>query len=228
MFRASCWWNSWYCGGSGMVKVSYWNVLSALSRWAKVKFTLPGPGYHGESATKMLLEMRELKMAPLFPDHRHKMGPLVTGFWSLWSRCTRLSQFWNPITVKFSCNRKVMIDECSERMAAWEYGPPKSAFENANFLAVISQRSLLLRGSRAEPRYSLNRPNRHAGVRYWGDWKIIHEQIVKLRTQASYLFGFCWSGWKLWHWVIAFCDVLMVPIWGETWCKRRWRTKLGS
>lgn len=132
------------------------------------------------SSPKNASQMRDMKMAHV-PEDRHKMG-LVTGFEAYEAAVLGYhnSDVYNG---KVLMNRKVMLDECKERMTAWDVRPPNPYLKTANFSGGNQQKIVIAREVEQNPDVLLiGQPTRGVDI---GAIENIHEQIVSLRDAGK-------------------------------------------
>ena len=180
-------------GVSGNGQSELLNVLSGITPMDEGEIHFAGQVITAK-APKDAAQMRDLKMAHV-PEDRHKMG-LVTGFEAY--EAAVLGYHNSPVyNGKILMNRKVMLDECNERMAAWDVRPPNPHLKTANFSGGNQQKIVIAREVEQNPEVLLiGQPTRGVDI---GAIENIHEQIVKLETQVK-PFYLCPLNWmKLWH-----------------------------
>ena len=79
--------------------------------------------------------------------------------------------------------RSAMLEECNERMAAWDVRPPNPHLKTANFSGGNQQKIVIAREVEQNPNVLLiGQPTRGVDI---GAIENIHEQIVKLRDAGK-------------------------------------------
>ncbi|CUB05416.1 ABC transporter ATP-binding protein [Marinomonas fungiae] len=166
-------------GVSGNGQSELLNVLSGITPMASGEIQFAGQTITA-NAPKNAAQMRDLKMAHV-PEDRHKMG-LVTGFEAYEAAVLGYhdSEAYNG---KVLMKRKAMLDECNERMAAWDVRPPNPHLKTANFSGGNQQKIVIAREVEQNPEVLLiGQPTRGVDI---GAIENIHEQIVKLRDAGK-------------------------------------------
>ncbi|RNF72302.1 ABC transporter ATP-binding protein [Marinomonas rhizomae] len=166
-------------GVSGNGQSELLNVLSGIAPMSEGEVHFAGQVITAK-APKDAAQMRDLKMAHV-PEDRHKMG-LVTGFEAY--EAAVLGYHNSPdYNGKVLMNRKAMLDECNERMAAWDVRPPNPHLKTANFSGGNQQKIVIAREVEQNPEVLLiGQPTRGVDI---GAIENIHEQIVKLRDSGK-------------------------------------------
>jgi len=166
-------------GVSGNGQSELLNVLSGITPMDEGEIHFAGQVINAKSP-RDAAQMRDLKMAHV-PEDRHKMG-LVTGFEAY--EAAVLGYHNSPAyNGKILMNRKAMLDECNERMAAWDVRPPNPHLKTANFSGGNQQKIVIAREVEQNPEVLLiGQPTRGVDI---GAIENIHEQIVKLRDAGK-------------------------------------------
>ncbi|SBS40218.1 Galactose/methyl galactoside import ATP-binding protein MglA [Marinomonas spartinae] len=166
-------------GVSGNGQSELLNVLSGITVMSEGEIHFAGDVISA-TAPKTAAQVRDMGMAHV-PEDRHKMG-LVTGFEAYESAV--LGYHNSPVyNGKFLMNRKVMLDECSTRMAAWDVRPPNPYLKTANFSGGNQQKIVIAREVEQNPDVLLiGQPTRGVDI---GAIENIHEQIVSLRDAGK-------------------------------------------
>ncbi|TPE49818.1 ABC transporter ATP-binding protein [Maribrevibacterium harenarium] len=166
-------------GVSGNGQSELLNVLSGITPMSAGEIQFAGRTITA-SAPCNAAQMRELKMAHV-PEDRHKMG-LVTGFEAY--EAAILGYHDRPdYNGSILMNRKAMLAECEERMAAWDVRPPNPHLKTANFSGGNQQKIVIAREVEQNPDVLLiGQPTRGVDI---GAIENIHEQIVKLRDAGK-------------------------------------------
>ena len=166
-------------GVSGNGQSELLNVLSGIVPMDEGEIHFAGQVMTAK-APKDAAQMRDLKMAHV-PEDRHKMG-LVTGFEAY--EAAVLGYHNSPAyNGKILMDRKAMLDECNERMAAWDVRPPNPHLKTANFSGGNQQKIVIAREVEQNPDVLLiGQPTRGVDI---GAIENIHEQIVKLRDAGK-------------------------------------------
>ncbi|MGR0279305.1 ABC transporter ATP-binding protein [Marinomonas dokdonensis] len=166
-------------GVSGNGQSELLNVLSGIETMSEGEITFGGQTINA-SSPKNAAQMRDLKMAHV-PEDRHKMG-LVTGF-EAYEAAVLGYHNSDAYNGKILMNRTVMLDECNERMAAWDVRPPNPHLKTANFSGGNQQKIVIAREVEQNPDVLLiGQPTRGVDI---GAIENIHEQIVKLRDAGK-------------------------------------------
>ncbi|MBJ7537932.1 ABC transporter ATP-binding protein [Marinomonas transparens] len=161
-------------GVSGNGQSELLNVLSGITPMTSGEIQF-GDTLINAKAPKNAAQMRDLKMAHV-PEDRHKMG-LVTGF-EAYEAAVLGYHNSDAYNGKVLMNRKVMVDECSRRMAGWDVRPPNPHLKTANFSGGNQQKIVIAREVEQNPDVLLiGQPTRGVDI---GAIENIHEQIVKL------------------------------------------------
>lgn len=166
-------------GVSGNGQSELLNVLSGITEMSEGEIHFAGATINANSP-KNASQMRDMKMAHV-PEDRHKMG-LVTGFEAYEAAVLGYhnSAVYNG---KVFMHRKVMVDECKDRMAAWDVRPPNPHLKTANFSGGNQQKIVIAREVEQNPDVLLiGQPTRGVDI---GAIENIHEQIVSLRDTGK-------------------------------------------
>ena len=166
-------------GVSGNGQSELLNVLSGITPMASGEIQFAGQTITA-NAPKNAAQMRDLKMAHV-PEDRHKMG-LVTGFEAYEAAVLGYhdSEAYNGSVLM---KRGAMLEECNERMAAWDVRPPNPHLKTANFSGGNQQKIVIAREVEQNPNVLLiGQPTRGVDI---GAIENIHEQIVKLRDAGK-------------------------------------------
>jgi len=166
-------------GVSGNGQSELLNVLSGITPMASGEIQFAGQTITA-NAPKNAAQMRDLKMAHV-PEDRHKMG-LVTGFEAYEAAVLGYhdSEAYNGSVLM---KRSAMLEECNERMAAWDVRPPNPHLKTANFSGGNQQKIVIAREVEQNPNVLLiGQPTRGVDI---GAIENIHEQIVKLRDAGK-------------------------------------------
>jgi len=166
-------------GVSGNGQSELLNVLSGITMMSDGEICFAGKKITA-SSPQNAAQMRALKMAHV-PEDRHKMG-LVTGFEAYEAA---ILGYHNSATYngQVFMHRKIMVDECKERMAMWDVRPPNPYLKTANFSGGNQQKIVIAREVEQNPDVLLiGQPTRGVDI---GAIENIHEQIISLRDAGK-------------------------------------------
>lgn len=166
-------------GVSGNGQSELLNVLSGITPMSSGSMHFADQTINAQNPLNAS-QMRDLKMAHV-PEDRHKMG-LVTGFEAYEAAVLGYhnSSVYNGT---FLMNRKIMLEECQERMQKWDVRPPNPLLKTANFSGGNQQKIVIAREVEQNPEVLLiGQPTRGVDI---GAIENIHEEIVTLRDAGK-------------------------------------------
>lgn len=166
-------------GVSGNGQSELLAALSGITPPSKGKIEINGATITADNRLDAR-QFRELSVAHV-PEDRHRMG-LVTAFTADESAILGYhnSEAYNG---RILMNRQAIIDDCAEKMAAFDVRPPHPSLKSANFSGGNQQKIVLAREMAREPDVLLvGQPTRGVDI---GAIEYIHKNLVAMRDAGS-------------------------------------------